>query len=80
LFHVGFVTEKDSPMADGPLTLTVRSLDLRMSDVKSACDALPPGAQKSVSLRRYLSAERAMTTGDVTECGRRLDAALLALK
>jgi hypothetical protein len=77
---VGFVTEKDSPMADGPLTLTVRSLDLRMSDVKSACDALPPGAQKSVSLRRYLSAERAKTSGDVTECGRRLDAALLTLK
>ena len=42
--------------------------------------ALPPGAQKSVSLRRYLSAERAKTSGDVTECGRRLDAALLALK
>lgn len=67
-------------MADGPLTLIARSLDLRMSEVKSVCDALPPGAQKSVPLRRYLSAERAKTSGDVTECGRRLDAALLTLK
>ncbi|WP_291197078.1 hypothetical protein [Hyphomonas sp.] len=67
-------------MADRPLTLTARSLDLRMSEVKSACDALPPGARKSVSLRRYLSAERAKTSGDTIECSRRLDAALLTLK
>ncbi len=67
-------------MADGQSTLTAGSLDLRMSEIKSACEALPPGAQKSVSLRRYLSAERAKTTGDITECSRRLDAAILALK
>lgn len=56
------------------------SLDDRMRLVKSACDEAPADFRKSVSLRRYLSAEQARRLGDETECIRRLDAALKALR
>jgi len=56
------------------------SLEDRMRVVKSACDQAPADFRKSVSLRRYLSAEQARKLGDESECIRRLDAALKALE
>ncbi|MFN7167610.1 MAG: hypothetical protein ACK4NV_11215 [Pannonibacter sp.] len=67
-------------MLDPSTPIAGGNLVARMRFVKSACDAAPASAKKSVSLRRYLSAERAQTCGDETECIRRLDAAIKALK
>ncbi len=56
------------------------NLDDRMRVVRSVCEGAPTGAKKSVSLRRCMSAERALSLGHETECIRRLDAAIKALK
>ncbi len=66
-------------MLDPSTYLEAGNLVERMRAVKSACESAPASAKKSVSLRRYLSAERAQTCGDETECIRRLDAAIQAL-
>lgn len=60
--------------------LPAANLDDRMRLVRSACEHAPVDARRSVSLRRYLSAEHARSLGDDAECIRRLDAALKALK
>lgn len=66
-------------MTDASLSIAMDHLEMKMDEVRSACEAAPLGGKKNVSLRRYQSAERAKTSGDEKECSRRLDAALKAL-
>lgn len=56
------------------------NLDEKMRLVKAVCDNAPLSDKKVVSLRRYMSAERARTLGNEIECVRRLDAAIKALR
>ena len=52
----------------------------KMRFVKYVCENAPMNDKTSVSLRRYRSAERAQVFGNETECIRRLDVAIKALK
>lgn len=74
------VVKEDLPMTCGPANTLIETLNERMQPATSARDGAPSGGKTTVPLRHYQSAERAKSSGNETECVRRLDAALKALK